>query len=262
VDGKEPIIIGKADLVEGFAEHYDGQSYNLNICHNLSEDFFRRIGNHLSNTGFDNKKSYEAGFAYFSMQCNSDINGTSFLLRSIYNSLSPLYLALYHYPILHFAAPQSLKTNSIFSSILQMFYGGMDQHVIKSIHMYHQHLFYVPETSNFSKDWDFSEDNDEETQSYILHFAAQIRKTDLYTQRENFIEYGDIHNRGLINASINKGDFYNAVVRTVYEKYGILPADGTPSWNNVGDLMQYFAILFYETCLHAMVLKELKESKS
>jgi hypothetical protein len=32
VDGKEPIIIGKADLVEGFAEHYDGQSYNLNIC--------------------------------------------------------------------------------------------------------------------------------------------------------------------------------------------------------------------------------------
>ena len=45
----------------------------------------------------------------------------------------------------------------------------------------------------------------------------------------------------------------------VFEKYHIAPTNGEGGWNNLGDFIQYCAVLFYETCLHAIVVEELIE---
>ena len=103
-------------------------------------------------------------------------------------------------------------------------------------------------------------EKDEEIQAMILHYGAEIRETNLIEQKEAFLNSGEIYVKDLVGASVTKGEFYGSVInKAVYEKYQIRHADGTPSWNNLGDLIQYYAILFYETCLHAMVLGELKE---
>ena len=257
--GKDPIIAGKSDLIKNFVDPYEESDFSLNICHNLLEDFFKRIGTHLHNTGFDNRKSYEAGYAFFCMRVNNDIKGTTFLLESIYNFLTPLYLALYSYPILHFSNPKALKSNHIFSSTLQMFYAGIDQHIVQPIHKFHQYIFYENGSSKFLDDWDFSKRNDEFSQYQILFNATHIRETGLYAHRNVFIKYGDFHNSELINSTIDKVDFFNKMFSVVYEKYKIVPVNGEPIWNNTGDIMQYFAILFYETCLHAMVLNKITD---
>jgi len=259
IEGIDPIIAGKSSLIKDFVDSYEGYGFSLNICHNLLEDFFNRIGTHLHNTGFDNRKSYEAGYAFFCMQINMDINGTTYLLESIYDIITPLYLALYNYPILHFAYPEALKSNHIFSNTLQMFYSGIDQRITQPIHKYHQYIFYENGSSKFRDDWDFSKRNDELIQIQILLNASHIKETDLYAHRDAFIKYGDFHSGDLINETIDRVEFYNEMFNTVYEKYKIRPVTGEPIWNNTGDLMQYFAILFYETCLHSMVLNEITE---
>jgi hypothetical protein len=78
-----------------------------------------------------------------------DINGTSFLLSTIYNSLTPLYKAFFSYPILNFSYQDALKANHIFSSTLQMFYAGNNPEIIQPIHRFHQAVFYVPNSSKF-----------------------------------------------------------------------------------------------------------------
>ena len=45
----------------------------------------------------------------------------------------------------------------------------------------------------------------------------------------------------------------------VFEKYHIAPTNGEGGGNNLGDFIQYCAVLFYETCLHATVVEELIE---
>ena len=52
--------------------------------------------------------------------------------------------------------------------------------------------------------------------------------------------------------------------KVVHEKYHIAPVNQNNrdlmSWNNLGDFIQYCAILFYETSLHAAVVDELTEA--
>ena len=64
--GGEPIVIGKTKLIESFIEPYTNctdSEFKLKDYHNLIELFFKKIGQHLTETGFDNCKSYEAGYA-------------------------------------------------------------------------------------------------------------------------------------------------------------------------------------------------------
>jgi hypothetical protein len=63
----------------------------------------------------------------------------------------------------------------------------------------------------------------------------------------------------LKNEVIDREEFYNAIKSAIIEKYDIRPAENDPNdWNNLGDLIQYFCILFYETCLHAVILDEIE----
>jgi hypothetical protein len=249
----------KMDLVEALQEKYLNRTYNLNVCHNLLEDFFFQMGDHLHKTGYDNRKSYEAGYAHFCMQTTMDMNGTRFLLTTIYNSLTPLYKALFNYPILNFAYQDALKANHIFSNTLQMFYAGINPEIIQPIHRLHQMIFYVPNSSNFRPQWDFETRNDEEKQVIIFLNACSIRDTDIMSLKNDFLDYNDLMCPELKNAIINRNDFYVEMKKGIVGKYDIRPAgQDIEEWNNLGDLIQYFCILFYETCLHAVVLDEIK----
>jgi hypothetical protein len=249
----------KMDLVEALQEKYLNRTYNLNVCHNLLEDFFFQMGDHLHKTGYDNRKSYEAGYAHFCMQTTMDMNGTWFLLTTIYNSLTPLYKALFNYPILNFAYQDALKANHIFSNTLQMFYAGINPEIIQPIHRLHQMIFYVPNSSNFRPQWDFETRNDEEKQVIIFLNACSIRDTDIMSLKNDFLDYNDLMCPELKNAIINRNDFYVEMKKGIVGKYDIRPAgQDIEEWNNLGDLIQYFCILFYETCLHAVVLDEIK----
>jgi hypothetical protein len=249
----------KTDVDKDFQEKYANQSFNLNVCHNLIEDFFFKMGDHLHKTGYDNRKSYEAGYAHFCMQTTMDINGTRFLLSTIYNSLTPLYKAFFSYPILNFSYQDALKANHIFSSTLQMFYAGINPKIIQPIHRFHQAVFYVPNSSKFRPEWDFETRNDTEKQAIIFLNALTIRNTDIMRIKNRFLAYDDLMCPELKNEVIDREEFYNAIKSAIIEKYDIRPAGNDPNdWNNLGDLIQYFCILFYETCLHAVILDEIE----
>ncbi|EAZ94373.1 hypothetical protein FBBAL38_00015 [Flavobacteria bacterium BAL38] len=253
----QPLL--KSDVDEDLQQKYTNQKWNLNVCHNLIEDFFFKMGEHLNKTGYDNRKSYEAGYAYFCMQTIMDINGTRFLLSTIYNSLSPLYKAFFSYPILNFAYQDALKANHIFSNTLQMFYAGINPSIIKPIHRLHQLLFYIPNSSDFRLKWDFEIRNDIEKQSMIFLNAISIRDTNIMSSKNEFLEFDDLMCPELKNAVIGRDEFYNYIQKGIIEKYGIRPAGkDIDVWNNLGDLIQYFCVLFYETCLHAVVLEKIK----
>jgi hypothetical protein len=248
----------KTDVDEDLQKKYSNQNYNLNVCHNLIEDFFFKMGDHLNKTGYDNRKSYEAGYAHFCMQTSMDINGTRFLLSTIYNSLTPLYKAFFSYPILNFAYQDALKANHIFSNTLQMFYAGINPTIIGPIHRFHQLIFYIPNSSNFRPQWDFESRNDTEKQNIIFLNALSIRETDILSLKSHFLDYDDYMCPELNNAVIDRDELYYTIQKGIIGKYYIRPAgDDTEVWNNLGDLIQYFCILFYETCLHAVVLEKI-----
>lgn len=249
----------KTDVDEDLQKKYSNQNYNLNVCHNLIEDFFYNMGDHLNKTGYDNRRSYEAGYAHFCMQTSMDINGTRLLLSTIYNSLTPLYKAFFSYPILNFAYQDALKANHIFSNTLQMFYAGINPDIIQPIHKFHQTVFYVSNSSNFRPQWDFETRNDSEKQVIIFLKALSIRDTDIMSLKDQFLAYDDLICPELKNNIIDRDDFYYKILEGIFEKYGIRPSgNNTEVWNNLGDLIQYFCILFYESCLHAVVIDEIK----
>ena len=251
-----PIL--KTYVDKDLQEKYANESYNLNVCHNLLEDFFLKMGDHLQEAGYDNRKSYEAGYAYFCMQTTMDFNGTMFLLSTIYNSLTPLYKAFFSYPILNFAYQDALRVNHIFSNTLQMFYAGINPEIIQPIHRFHQLIFYVPNSSNFRSQWDFETRNDSEKQAIIFLNAISIRDTEIISLKSQFLAYDDFMCPELKNNIIDVDEFYYKMQKEIHKKYNIMPADNNlEAWNNLGDLIQYFCIFFYETCLHAIVLNEI-----
>ncbi|MBK7691382.1 MAG: hypothetical protein IPK62_03025 [Bacteroidetes bacterium] len=247
----------KMDVHKDLQEKYANKSYNLNICHNLLEDIFFIMGDYLHKTGYDLGRSYEAGYAHFYMQTTMDVNGTRFLLSTIYNSLTPLYKAFFSYPILNFACQDALKANHIFSNTLQMFYAGINPEIFQPIHRFHQFVFYVPDSHNFRPQWDFETRNDSDKQAIIFLNALSIRNTDIMSLKSQFLAYDDLMCPELKNCVIDRDEFYYTMKKGIIGKYNIRPAENEPEvWNNLGDLIQYFCILFYETCLHALVLDE------
>jgi hypothetical protein len=259
VPGKQSILL-KSDVNEDLVNKYKTRTYNLNICHNLLEDLFGEIGSHLDETGYDNKRSYEAGYAYFCMQAQMDIKGVTFLFATLIQSLTPLYKSLFNYPLLNFAFPEALKANHIFSNTLQMFYGGMDQTIVQPIHRFHQFIFYMSNSASLRPEWDFENREDEEKEAMIFLNAITIRKTEIMNLKSKYLQFDDFMCPDLKHAKLDRNEFYNRIRMGIYEKYMILPVDRNQDiWNNLGDLIQYFGILFYETCLHSIVLDELTE---
>lgn len=248
----------KTNVHKELLEKYANMSYNLNVCHNLIEDIFFIMGDHLHKKGYDLRRSYEAGYAYFCMQTTMDLNGTRFLLSTIYNSLSPLYKALFSYPILNFSYQDALKSNHIFSNTLQMFYAGINPEIIEPIHRFHQAVFYIPDSSIFRPQWDFETRKDSEKQAIVFLNALSIRDTDIMSFNNQFLAYDDLMCPELKYSVIDRDEFYYKMQEGIFRKYDIRPAGNDPEvWNNLGDLIQYFCILFFETCVHALVLDEI-----
>ena len=264
---EEPIRFLKTPLVDDFVNPYlNSSNFKLNDFHNLIEHFFERIGTHLLETSFDNCKSYEAGYAYFSMQCQFDVKGTTFLLETINGLLSPMYMALSNYPLLHLFLPKEFDSNHIFSSILQLFYGGIDPKIITPIHQYHQHIFYSVikwkfslenTSSNFS--WKFNLKEDSAFAINIFKYAIKIRETNIINIKDVVINSGQAHKNELKGQKIDMIKFYQEILDVLNEKYNINPPGEKYSWNNLGDLLQFLAILFYETCLHSIILEHIEK---
>lgn len=239
---------------------YEGQAFNLNICHNLLEDTFKKMGEHLQNNGYDNKRSYEAGYAYFCLKLGSDLNGITFLLKTILDSFTPLYKALFSYPVLNFAYPEALKSNHVFSNSLQMFYSGINQQITQPIHKFHQLIFYTPNSSEFRPEWDFTNRDDKKNEIMVFMNALAIRKTNLIDLKDDFLNFNDFMLPELKNMTLDKDEFYARIRFGITQKYGLQPVQkDVDIWNNLGELIQYYGILFYETCLHAMVLDKIEE---
>jgi hypothetical protein len=248
----------KTTINKELQDKYVNEKYNLNVCHNLIEDIFFKMGDHLHSKEYDLSKSYEAGYAYFCMQTTMDVNGTRFLLSTIYNTLSPLYQALFSYPILHFAHPEALKVNHIFSNTLQMFYAGINPDIIQPIHWFHQSIFYAPNSVEFDTSWDFETRRDADKQINIFLSALSIRATDIMEFRNEFLIYEEFMCPELKDSKINANELFETIIMGIIRKYNIYPAQNDPEdWNNLGDLIQFFCILFYETCLHAVAIDEI-----
>lgn len=253
---------GSSNLLEEYANLYKDIELSLGDCQIILEDLFARLGRSMNESGYNKEKSYEAGFAYYSMRHNMDANGAYALFNTIYMVLTPMYKALYMYPILNATYPSVLESNHIFSSILQMFYEGIESRVSKPIHKFHQRVFYKPESTEFNEEWDFCLDSYKDILFKIFSYAVYIRQSNLFSQREEVMQYGNIHSNTLVNAKVDMADFTGEILALMSDKYQIeLPSEEV-GWRHLGEFVQFSAILFYESCLHAMVIEDLIEKRS
>jgi hypothetical protein len=140
-----------------------------------------------------------------------------------------------------------------------MFYTGINTNITQPIHRFHQYIFYIPNSTNFRSQWDFDSRNDFDKQGLIFLNAISIRNTDVMSSKSEFLKYDDLMCPELKNAVIQRDDLYNIILNGIISKYNIQPVSNEPeAWNNLGDLIQFYCILFYETCLHAIVLDNIK----
>ena len=271
IDGKE-IIIGKRALNQEFLNKYKGQEFKLNLIQKINNDFFQGIGKELLEKEFILEKSYEAGMAYRMMMLQMDLQGTQFLINLLSSSfaLSPLYRTLLYMPTLFYTNKHAFEGNHLFSQILNSLAGGIDSKLMNTfapIHRYHQFLFYKEGTNQIREEWQFEKHNNIGSGLSIYLNAIGIRNTGLVEEFKEKIDLEEVYYKEIINKSVTKNELIIIVLQVVKEKYGIdgsyefrREADGwnDGGWNNKGDYIQFLVALYYETCLHAMVVKEMK----
>ena len=263
------ITIGKSDPNTQFLNNHKFDSFNLNAIQNLNDEVFSDTGKYLNEIGYSFTRAYEAGFAYRMMMINFDLNGTHYLLSRIHSFLSPLFEAIFYAPFLYIFNNDAFIANHLFSQILNSFIGGQNSKlmmVAQPIHLYHQHLFYKENSSEFRNEWLFAHDKDEGSAISVFLNALNIRKTNLIENTELIKDSGEVFNTALIGVSIGTNEFLKAILEVIQSKYSIngydefVKGEGTKwnsTWNNKGDYIQFLVILYYETCLHAMVIDEL-----
>ena len=245
----------KTKLDNGLIEQYKSQKFSLNTFQNLFSDFFEKIGSHLESKNYSNSKCYEAGFAFYNMSLQMDVNGT-FFLHNIMRSMMPSsYRVFWNYPTLFSLYNKELYANHTFSSILQFHYGSLGQKgPVQLIHKFHQMLFYEPNTTELRSLWDFK-NTDQKDMIYILFYQTIDMRRIFSENKDVFIQSEELSNKDLISVSITKLDFLNEILKIVYEKYNInLTAEG---WNNFGDYLQALTVFFYECALHVILPKEI-----
>lgn len=255
----QPMTIGKTELDSTFLDHYTNCGNSLNVLHNLNEEFFFGLGNHMISVDYDNEKSYQAGIAYYFMQINLDSNNTDFLIDSILKHLSPLYHAFFFYPILQAINPKILESNHLFSNVLQMIYGELEENLGSTIHSFHQGLFYETGTLNIKNEFNFKNGNEDELIFLVLLNSIRIRENNDLSHLQPFFINSEGNNLPYLNNIIvSKTEFINKILNLIYTKYDIRH-DAPLGWNNRGDFIQFLALLFYESSFHAMLPKEIIE---
>jgi len=265
------LIIGKADIDEDFRALYRSQTYTLNTVQNLNDDLFDKVGTHLAQKGYSTYKAYEAGVAYRMMMLNMDIKGTNFLLSNVGDKLSPLYQSLFYAPHLYVNFREAFLANHLFSQILQNLVGGSESDLgilARPIHRYHQFIIYEPGTVNLRELWPFAKKTKEGSAVPMFMHAIRILETDLILSSGEIHNSSQIYDRQLIGAEISINDFLNRILMVLLNKYDINGSheftdssnnEWSDTWNNKGDYVQFLAILYYETAIHALALKKLTD---
>ncbi len=261
------IIIGKTDVDEEFLNEIEKGVYNLNLVQNFNDRFFTELGKHLSEKKYSSLKAYEAGLAFRMMMLAMDIEGTQLLISRIQNTMSPLYQTLFCSVELFFSNRKAFNANHLFSQIMQIFYGGIESplgKVVYPIHTFHQLLFYKESSIEFRDEWLFNKKTDEGSAIQIFKNSINIRKTGLIENKKDIINSGEVYDKIIIDATLSELDFLKSILNVIQSKYGINGKDEflgaknwNTGWNNKGEYIQFLVILFYETCLHAAVVKEI-----
>ncbi len=264
------VIVGKMDPKPEFLEMFKQDSFSLNAIQNLNDEVFMQTGLYLKEQNYSLTRAYEAGFAYRMLMLKMDIKGTNYLLSRIHSHLSPLFEALFYAPKLFVSNSHAFKANHFFSQVLNNFYGGNESWLfplVQSIHKFHQFVFYKDNSTELREDWLFNKVTDQGSAVMIFAVALSIRNTDLRDNVDAIKSSNEVYDSNLINASIEANDFLIAILEVLKSKYAINgyqefidgeQAKWNTTWNNKGDYIQFLVILFYETCLHALVVKELK----
>jgi hypothetical protein len=264
------VIIGKSNPKTEFLDMFRHDSFSLNAIQNLNDEVFSKTGDHLIERGYSLTRAYEAGFAYRMMMLNMDLKGTNYLLSRINSYLSPLFESLFYAPVLYVFNPHAFKANHLFSQILNNFFGGQESKlfpVAQSLHRYHQFIFYKENSIELRDEWLFNKNSDEGCAVMVFLNAMNIRKTNLKENSDIIKDSGGVFDGNLINARIDANDFLKSILEVIRSKYSIngyeefVEGEGAKwntTWNNKGDYIQFLVILFYETCLHALVVEEIE----
>jgi len=252
-----------------FVSSYKHDSFNLNTVQNLNDELFISTGIHLKKKGYELERAHEAGFAFRMMMNILDAKGTYFLFSMIRDTLSPLYMSLFHGPILFALSPKIFKANHLFSQILNNLIGGSGSKlmsIVQPIHTYHRLIFYKKNSTELRDMWTFNKNGKYNPAQLVFVYALKIRETNIKIDTKLIKKSGEIYNSKIIDKQISHNDFLKVILDVISSKYSIngyeefiKDSDNKRFyWNNKGDYMQFLAILFYETCLHVLVLKELK----
>jgi hypothetical protein len=192
------------------------------------------------------------------MMLSMDVKGTWFLFQSILANMSPVFASIFQYPILQAFMPKAFAANHIFSASLQGLLGGLQANPpVSYIYQFHQVLFYEPGTSVFRKVWDFNTEKREYLMESIFINTLSLRSSDVFNNRNIFLEFNQIFTTGLKHSNISKEKFYNVILQTIYDKYGYHAFKR--EWLNCADFIMFCICLFYETALHVMLPDSLSD---
>ena len=173
-----------------------------------------------------------------------------------------MFNSLLTYPLLNSANIEALKYNHIFSQNFQYFAESADPGIAHYIHKYHPTIFYDSQSSELKDEWTFDMKNDVDITAKLFISACQIRDTEILSGKDIYLKLDGFSFPNLKRGCLNYDDFRWEIDLGIFSKYGIrAPRHGENNgWSNNADFMQYCAIFFFETCAHALVLKDLRDS--
>ena len=250
-------IIADAHVLEDWVEDYKGATYKLATLHRLNKKFFEYVGQYLTALHLDYTQCYVAGINYYQKYQTIDFEGTNFLNLTIIDSLSPIFKTLITYPLLFVYHPNELNANHLFSSILQFFYMNANTDIAKYVHQYHHQLFYTQNPRKVRKEWNFEKEKRGIILSQIMHNGMNIRKTIIGNYRSHFLQSDNYIMKELKDQTITRDEF-KASISHLIENYYEMKIDDVVENATHAEFLQTCAILYYETAVHAMLLKEFK----
>lgn len=248
-------------------------SLNLNTAQEYCELFFETIGYYLHYIGFDMNNAYSLGVVYRLNYGDLEEGGISFLLKRIFDFLTPLYKALIGSPILYIKDPELIKNIHLVSLIMGELNGKGNTELFKTtriIGLYHQHILYKPQSFDLKPEWNFNSNNDEGFGVRTFHKALLILTLDP-AERPPFSAVAKfLYDPYFDNAIMDMQTFTRRILDLMKNKYGL---DGyyefikskqlegpkrDPGWSSTGSYMQFLTILFFETAIHSLVLQEIR----
>lgn len=254
-NNEHEIIPLSTHINEDFFNEFKNLNFSLSTINRMNYRLFEVLGEHVLSRDYDEKKAYGAGVALFNLNAQVDIKGAFTVMQIITNFPSPVFKALLQYPLLFVFAPEALRANHLFSSILQMFYGSYNQGIVQPVHKLHQMIYYTPGSIVLREMWDFKHESAGKLYGSTFLNAIQLRNK--FPQSiPYFLNSNEIHMDAIKNREVSNEDLFEYIPIIIKEKYGIELQD-LLNPKNTADKMMYTGIFFYETCLHSMIVNKI-----